>query len=357
MTISRRPRTVAYRSSHAEARDLRGQCAERRATSARAIVERRATSTGAIVETVRMSALPQATPLPLPLPGGQAGATVTLQPLLCAEMLGPKAWFEAERGARGTLHALGIGVPKRELIRVPIVAFLIEHPGVGPILIDTGFHRAVAEGGAARNRNLGPLKLLARNVRMDPAQTAAAQLRARGVDPAELRLIVMTHLHFDHASALAEFPDATVVVSQAEWRAAGARGPALHGYNPAQLDPRLQYRTVDLHAPPAQPRGPFARTLDLFGDGSVTLLDTPGHSAGHVAILLRLREREALIAGDAIYTLATLREGKRPWRSESSTDFEESVRALGAYDREHPDALIIPGHDIDHWETLAARYE
>ncbi len=306
--------------------------------------------------TARMSPPPQATPIATPLPGGQPGATVTLQPLLCAEMLGPEGWFQAEPGLKGALRALGVGVRKSELIRIPIVAFLIEHPGVGPILIDTGFHRAIAEGGAERNRNLGPLKLLARNVRMDPAQAAAAQLRARGVDPADLRLIVMTHLHFDHASALAEFPGATVLVSQGEWRAARARGPALHGYSTAQLDPALEYRTLDLHAPPAQPHGPFARALDLFGDGSLMLLDTPGHSAGHLAVLLRLREREALIAGDSIYTIATLREGKRPWRLENSKDFEDSVRALQAYDREHPDALIIPGHDIGHWESLAAHY-
>jgi N-acyl homoserine lactone hydrolase len=303
-----------------------------------------------------MSVPPQAAPIATPLPGGQPDATVTLQPLLCAEMLGPEGWFHAERGLKGTLRALGIGVRKSQLMRIPIVAFLVEHPGVGPILIDTGFHRAVAEGGAERDRNLGPLKLLARNVRMDPSRTAAAQLRARGVDPADLRLIVMTHLHFDHASALAEFPRATVLVSQAEWRATRARGPALHGYSTAQLDPGLEYRTLDLHAPPAQPHGPFARTLDLFGDGSLTLLDTPGHSAGHLAVLLRLREREALIAGDAIYTIATLRDGRRPWRVESSTDFEDSLRALQAYDREHPDALIVPGHDIGHWESLAAHY-
>jgi N-acyl homoserine lactone hydrolase len=306
-----------------------------------------------------VSVPPEATPIEAPLPGGQAGATVTLQPLLCAEMLGPRGWFEAEPGLKGTLRALGVGVPKRELIRIPIVAFLIEHPSAGPILLDTGFHRVVADGaGAERKRNLGRLSgLLARNVHMDPAQAAAAQLRARGIDPADLRLIVMTHLHFDHASALAEFPGATVLVSQAEWRAARARGGTLHGYSGAQLDPGLAYRTLDLHAPPAQPHGPFARTLDLFGDESLLLLDTPGHSAGHLAVLARLREREALIAGDAIYTIATLREGRRPWRVERSADFERSVRALQAYDREHPDALIIPGHDMGHWETLAARYD
>ena len=91
---------------------------------------------------------------------------------------------------------------------------------------------------------------------MQPAQTAAAQLRARGIEPAEIRLIVMTHLHFDHASALADFPAATVLVSGDEWRAARARRiPSLLGYTSAQIDPRLAYRTLDFHGPAACPHG------------------------------------------------------------------------------------------------------
>ena len=300
----------------------------------------------------------RATPISPPLPGGRDGATVTLQPLLCAEMLVPEGWFHAEPGLLGTLRALGIGVAKDDLFRIPIVAFLIEHPSAGPILVDTGFHRDIAAGSTrARTRNLGPLGLLmARNVRMRPEQTAAAQLHARGIAPTDIRLIVMTHLHFDHASALADFPNATVLVSRVEWDAAHGRAATVFGYPPAQLDPRPSYRTLDFGGPGAQPCGPFERSLDLFGDGSLVLLDTPGHSSGHLSILARLREREAMIAGDAIYSLATLREGARPLRAEDSRAFERSLRALQAYDREHPDALIIPGHDMAHWQTLAERY-
>jgi N-acyl homoserine lactone hydrolase len=311
------------------------------------------------VRTMRRSPTTHATPIATPLPGGQDGASVTLQPLLCAEMRGPEGWFHAEPGLAGTLRALGIGVAKDARFRIPIVAFLIEHPGVGPILVDTGFHRAIADGSTReRARHLGPLGLLmARDVRMRPEQTVAAQLQARGIAPADIRLIVMTHLHFDHASALADFPTATVIVSQAEWDAAHGRTASLFGYPPAQIDPRPSYRTVDFDGAAARPHGPFARSLDLFGDGSLILLDTPGHSDGHLSVLARLREREAMIAGDAIYSLATLREGKRPLRSEDKQAYERSVRALQAYDREHPDALIIPGHDMANWETLAERYD
>ncbi len=325
-----------------------------------AVLERhRTTSWAGIAETTGMRAAIEAAPAQLPLPGGKEGATVTLHPLLCGELRSPAGWFEAEPGLVGTLRAFGVGVPKDQLTRIPIVAFLIEHPAAGPILIDTGFHRVLAEGTPGeRNHNLGPIgRLIGRNIRMQPEQTAAAQLRARGIEPEAIRLIVMTHLHFDHGSALADFPAATVVVSAPEWRTARARGSSLQGYPAPQLDPRLTYRTLDLHGPAACAHGPFERALDLFGDGSLTLLDTPGHSPGHLSVLLRLREREALIAGDAIYTIATLREGRRPWRSQNRSAFERSLRALQAYDREHPDALIVPGHDMDHWETLAERYD
>lgn len=299
-----------------------------------------------------------ATPAQLPLPGGQADASVVLHPLLCAEMKGPIGWFHRAKGPLATLKALGIGVPADQQMSVPIVAFLVEHPAAGLILIDTGFHGSVADrADSERNRNLGTIgRVLARDVRMRPEQAVAAQLRSRGLDPADVSLIVMTHLHFDHASALADFPGATVLVSEPEWRSACGRGGALRGYSLAQLDPRPSYRTLDFDAADAHARGPFAQTLDVFGDGSVTLAFTPGHSRGHLSVILRLNSREALIAGDAVYTMATLRDGERPWRSEDAKAFERSLGALQAYDREQPEALIVPGHDMEHWRSLDERY-
>jgi N-acyl homoserine lactone hydrolase len=303
-------------------------------------------------------ALPVATPAALPLPGGQTDASVVLHPLLCAEMSGPIGWFHRAEGPTAMLKALGIGVPAEQNVSVPIVAFLVEHPTAGPILIDTGFHGSVAAGsGPERNRNLGLVgRVLARDLRMRPEQAAAAQVRARGIDPADVSLIVMTHLHFDHASALADFPGATVLVAEPEWQSARGRGGPMRGYSSAQLDPRPRYRTLDFTAAPTRTRGPFAQTLDVFDDGSVTLAFTPGHSRGHLSVILRLGAREALIAGDAVYTMATLRDGERPWRSEDADAFERSLGAIQAYDRENPDALIVPGHDMEQWRSLDERY-
>jgi N-acyl homoserine lactone hydrolase len=294
----------------------------------------------------------------LPLPGGRQGATITLRPLLSAVMKGPPGWFERADGPAAGLRALGVGVPREDMVEVPIVAFLLEHPGAGLVLVDTGFHSSIAAGPTReRSRNLGLIgRILARTTSMRPEQAVAAQLRTLGIEPSDVGLIVMTHLHFDHASALSDFPEATVLLTRQEWEAAWSRAPGMHGYSRAQLDPRPSYQTLEF-----APAGPgagdaFEQTLDVFGDGSLTLAFTPGHTHGHLSLIVRLREREALLTGDAAYTLGTLREGARPWRSESWPAFEHSVLQLAAWDRTHPEAVVIPGHDMDAWQRLEELY-
>jgi N-acyl homoserine lactone hydrolase len=93
----------------------------------------------------------------------------------------------------------------------------------------------------------------------------------------------------------------------------------------------------------------------VFGDGSLTLASTPGHTAGHLSLILRLHDREALLCADAAYTLATIRDGQSPWLTHDSDEFERSLRQIQAYDSEHPDAIVIPGHDMAAWEDTCAR--
>ena len=97
----------------------------------------------------------------------------------------------------------------------------------------------------------------------------------------------MTHLHNDHASGAIQFPDATFVVDAAEWRAA-CKGGFAEGYRHAHFDQPFDWRTVDYDG--GRRRTPASSaSLDLFGDGSVRLLSTPGHTRGHQSILLRAR--------------------------------------------------------------------
>src|SRR3954453_8703045 len=83
-------------------------------------------------------------PASLPLPGGRDGATVKLHPLLSGQTVAPPAYLHRAPGRLSKLRAVGLGASKDEYDEVPIVAFLVEHPSAGAILIDTGMHPSVA---------------------------------------------------------------------------------------------------------------------------------------------------------------------------------------------------------------------
>jgi N-acyl homoserine lactone hydrolase len=294
-------------------------------------------------------------PAALPLPGGREGATVRLQPLLCGTWRWPPAALLRDEGRFGWRKALGLGVPRREWVDVPVQAFLVEHPGAGHVLVDSGFHPSVA---VDPKENLGRLltTLSIRDVEMRPEQAVPAQLRERGLDAADIGTVVVTHLHADHASAISEFPDATFVVSSAEWSAASSQG-ARNGYRRRQFDHAFDYRTLDFDGPDADSFSAFGRSFDLFGDGSVRLVFTPGHTRGHLSAVLRLSHGEVLLAGDAIYLERTLTDKHLPYAVEDEHLFRRSLREIELYARETPDALIVPGHDIEAFRRLAPSYE
>jgi N-acyl homoserine lactone hydrolase len=292
-------------------------------------------------------------PAELPLPGGREDARVKLHPLLTGSTTGPTAWFLREEGRLAWRHAFGFGVKKADWLRVPVPAFLVEHPGVGPILIDTGFHPSVA---AKPTANLGRLSQFTfRNIEMKPEQAVSAQLRERGIEPGRVKVVLMTHLHIDHASAISEYPESTFVVSAAEWAAASEHGQ-LHGYVKRQFDHGFDWRLLDFEGRDADSFSGFARSFDLFGDGSVRAVYTPGHTLGHLSVVLRTGRGEVLVAGDAIYTLKTLADTHLPYRMEDEHLFRRSLREIRQYKTETPEALIVPGHDMDAWQELEAAY-
>jgi N-acyl homoserine lactone hydrolase len=249
--------------------------------------------------------------------------------------------------------AFGLGVPKDQWFKAPIQCFLVEHPSAGPILIDTGFHGSVAVSPRA---NLGAFgTMIYRGIDMRAEQAAAAQLRAKGIEPSSVKTVIMTHLHPDHASAISDFPEATFVVSTAEWEEARSGGQR-DGYVKRQFDHGFDYRLVDFESDDANSFSGFARSFDLFGDGSVRLVFTPGHTAGHMSVVLQTAHGEVFVAGDAIFMRRTLDDEHLPHMLFDEHLFRRSLREIKQYVKETPDAVVIPGHDMAAWEKLKPVY-
>ncbi len=118
---------------------------------------------------------------------------------------------------------------------------------------------------------------------------------------------------------------------------------------PHQYDYAFDYRTVSF-TEGVTSYSTFGRTFDLFGDGSVRLAYTPGHSAGHQSVICRLRDRDLVIAGDVVYTLSQLDTAPGPARPFDPHTFNRSLQEMRLFARQYPNALIIPSHDPELWQ-------
>jgi N-acyl homoserine lactone hydrolase len=298
----------------------------------------------------------EAQPLHEPLAGGTPGASVVVEPLIAGHVDFPRTMMVSPGGRLLTLklaRALLSGKPANV---VPVPAFLIRHPSAGAILVDTGLHPSIATDG---KENFGSSGNRFGKPTLEPGEDVPAQLRERGIDPHELPVVVMTHMHIDHTSAISEFPDSTFVVSATEWEAAtvGPK-PLLNGYRRPHFDYAFEYRTVDFDRAGIDSYASFGRSFDLFGDGSVRLAYTPGHSPGHISVIAHLAEDDFVIGGDAMYLAGQL-EGDvaMPPRPYDAHNFRRSLQELRLFRSQFPGAVITPGHDPEFYSRIQKRYE
>jgi glyoxylase-like metal-dependent hydrolase (beta-lactamase superfamily II) len=290
----------------------------------------------------------------LPLPGGGEGAGVVVTPMRTGEVLAPPHFWQRPSGPLSTLRGSGILTPRSKWTWVPIPCFLVEHPTVGPFLVDTGLHRAAGE---SVRRAYGTRAAALFRIRMDEGAAVTDRLLARGLDPLGIDLVVMTHMHYDHTGSVEAFPRSTFVVDEREWEAA-IHGGFLQGYRRKLFDHGYEWRTIDFGAPQVDSFASFGRAVDLFGDGSVRLLSTPGHTKGHLSVLLRLRSgRELLLAADAAYSRRTIDEELLPTFCDDPHRYMRSLREIRRYLELTPSALVICGHDPDSWPQVRERYD
>jgi glyoxylase-like metal-dependent hydrolase (beta-lactamase superfamily II) len=205
-------------------------------------------------------------------------------------------------------------------IRLPVPAYLIETESER-ILIDTGLHPA-AVADAEAHYGPGPIAFFG----LEQEASIAEQ-----VDLDTLTRVVLTHLHFDHAGALALIPDSVpVVVQRAEWEGGQDRAAIERSFFLPRdyADPPSNLVLVD-------------GDHDLLGDGSIELLSTPGHTPGHQS----LRIGDLVIGADVALWAETLDDGRLP---SFGDDFEAQARSLERL-RELRDAglTVRPGHDPD----------
>ncbi len=186
------------------------------------------------------------------------------------------------------------------MVKFHAVFLALRHRSEGWVLVDTGYGGRFA---AATQRF--PRRLYRWATPMKDGGSTTALLEAEGIRAAEIRHVIVTHFHGDHAGGLAEFPQATIhhradalgpLMGLSAWRQ--TKAAFLPGLVPEWLPERARPIAPEAFCEDADL--PFPEH-DLFGDGSVRLLDLPGHAAGQVGVAFAVGGRRELYAADAFW--------------------------------------------------------
>lgn len=231
----------------------------------------------------------------------------------------------------GQFHSPGAGLGMAaERVSVPIPFYVVEHPD-GVALFDTGLHADIANADDPYRQRL---RTQGMDSTVDEGELAAAHLERLDIDPAKVRFVVLSHLHFDHAGGLHQLPNATVVVQSREWAAGFDDDMAARYFLPK--------RFYDLGHPVKLVDGEH----DLFGDGAVTLHPSFGHTPGHQSMRVRSEMGDHILVGDACYTCEALETRTFPAYSDHAA-MNRSLDSL--LDLRGKDTVMVFGHDPGQW--------
>lgn len=252
----------------------------------------------------------------------------------------------------------GVGHGKRRLLNtirdrewtepLPIYAFAIEHPE-GVIVVDTGESAGASQAGYFPSWHPG---VRAFREWVEPEQEIGPQLERLGISRGDVRWLVMTHLHTDHAGGLHHFPGTEILVTRTELEVASGLRGRLRGYVanthwPAWFKPTL----VEFEP---EPFGPFPHSLRLTHAGDVTLVSVPGHTSGQIGVLIDEGDQTVFLAGDSSYTQDLMLRGKVDGVGADDEAERLTHKRIRAYAAANPTVYLV-AHDPETGVRLAER--
>ena len=231
----------------------------------------------------------------------------------------------------GQFHSPGAGLGMAgDRVSVPVPFYVIEHPD-GVALFDCGFHEALLDPQDDFRKALNSQSL---DVSFTADEMVGASLERLDIDPARVRYVVLSHLHFDHSGGLHQLPNATVVVQRREWEAGANAEEAARYFLPRRffkLGHELQLADGE---------------HDLFGDGSVTCIPSFGHTPGHQSLRVRSAAGDHILVADACYNCQVVESRDFPGYSDHAAMNRSLDNLLALRD---PGTVMVFGHDPTQW--------
>lgn len=249
----------------------------------------------------------------------------------------------------GPLKAAGVLGRRRDRLWLPVSAYLIDCPQ-GRVLFDCGWHRDMSPQGVldrrAQLRSLGslPLSLTNQGI-LPPGQAVEEQLAALGLRPRDLDRVLLSHLDCDHANGLRSVAEAKALLVSPEELRFAENGSWMN---------RIRYAPQWWRGTKLRPfvwngtEGLAGRSYDVFGDGSLVLVNIPGHSPGLCALRVTGTDgRFVLLAADGGYARRSWEEGVLSGIADDRPAQKASLAWLREQSRDPRCLAVLANHDPD----------
>ena len=261
-----------------------------------------------------------------------------------------KQMYWASSGGLGPMP-LTILIPSlpKELQRtatLPVSMWIIEH-SKGLVVFDTGNNVAVSDGNCKKYWAPGVCDAFPPTQKRD--EVIDMQLKKLGYSPEKVKVVVTSHAHLDHIGNIKLFPKAVHILQkkelyQAWWPEKFQGGPDSPFIMKDFDGPARDFNYMELDG-----------DYDLFGDGTIMILSTPGHTLGHQSVKVKLGSGQTLLlAQDAIWFKENL-EGYPAGLNYSVKDYNQSVQRLKMI-RDLEDAELYFGHEPEQFATGGNRW-
>lgn len=234
------------------------------------------------------------------------------------------------------LAVTGLFRGRDKKLTLPVSCYLIEHPK-GNVLIDAGWDTKYAE--ERPRRFLGMLDSISAPV-VGKADGVDTKLAALGLSPSDIDCVYFSHMDFDHTSGIPLLTGAKRFCAAKEELADANR------YFFRYVRETWSGVTVEPFTYQASDVGPVGRAFDVFGDGSVLLVSTPGHSHGHCSVKITGADGGyVILAGDSVYTQRSIKERIIPGFTVDKALAKKSMDWVCACAEDKKCLLTAPNHD------------
>lgn len=234
---------------------------------------------------------------------------------------------------------------------------LIEHPTEGYILFDTGYAQRFFE---CTKRFPNKIYAMITKVEIKPEDEIVSQLKKAGIEPLQIKKIILSHFHGDHVCGLKDFPNATIYTSKIAYDYTIKLGSffafskgVLKKLLPADIDKRVVFIENSKQVPDEI----FEKKYDLFGDESVYVYELPGHARGQVGIQVKTEKQNYFLIADACWMKKSFEESVLPKSMvrlffDSWGDFKQSLDKVHRYHKANPHVMIVPTHCSETTDKL-----